>query len=160
MIEVCLGGRAAELFVCGEALAGAGGSEESDLARASNLAFALEASLGYGSRTPLLYRNSDDYTAETRFSPDLSTRVNHRLEAAHAAVTSLIRRNLHPLNDLVGALLRQGTLEGSELDEMLAEMRSQIDHPDPSAPAPGPGIAPTRNCSGTRTHRRRQEERS
>jgi hypothetical protein len=39
---------------------------------------------------------------------------------------------------------------------MLVEMRSQIAHPAP----PGSGIEPTRNCSGTRTHRRRQEKRS
>jgi cell division protease FtsH len=160
LIQVYLAGRAAELELCGEALAGSGGSGKSDLARGSALAYALEVSLGYGSRMPLLFRDPDDYVSEIRFDPDLAARVNSRLEAAHAAVTTLIRRNLHPLNDLVDALLRHGTLEGSELDEMLVKMRSQIDHPDPPAPAPGRGIAPTRNCSGTRTHRRRQEERS
>jgi cell division protease FtsH len=57
MIEVYLAGRVAELAVCGEALAGSGGSGKSDLARASALAYALETSLGYGSTTPLLYRD-------------------------------------------------------------------------------------------------------
>jgi cell division protease FtsH len=127
LIQVYLAGRAAELAVCGEALAGSGGSGKSDLARASALTYALEASLGYGGTMPLLYRDPDDYIAEIRFDPDLAARVNRRLEAAHAAVTTLIRGNLHLLNDLVDALLRHGTLEGGELQDLLADTRSQID---------------------------------
>jgi cell division protease FtsH len=126
LIRVYLAGRAAELAVCGEALAGSGGSGKSDLARASALAYALEVSLGYSSVAPLLYRNPDDYVSEIRVDPDLAARVNARLEAAHAAVTSLIRRNLHPLNDLVDALIHHGTLEGGELDEMLVEVRKRL----------------------------------
>jgi cell division protease FtsH len=118
LIQVYLAGRAAEHLIYSEALAGSGGSGKSDLARASALAYALEVSLGYGSRMPLLFRDPDDYIAEIRFDPDLAVRVNRRLEAAHAAVTALIHRNLHPLNDLVDTLLRHGTLEGGELEEV------------------------------------------
>jgi cell division protease FtsH len=126
MIEVYLAGRAAELAVCGEALAGSGGSGKSDLARASALAYALEVSLGYSNVAPLLYRDPDDYVAEIRFDPDLAARVNARLEAAHAAVTNLIRNNLDGLHHLAKALIRYGTLEGGELDEMLAEVRKRV----------------------------------
>jgi hypothetical protein len=94
------------------------------------LAYALEVSLGYGSTTPLLYRDTDGYDVEIRFDPDLAARVNRRLEAAHAAVTSLIRSNGTAHQILVEALLRSGTLEGQELDEVLAEVRKQIPVPE------------------------------
>lgn len=124
LIQVYLAGRAAELAVCGEALAGSGGSGKSDLARASALAYALEASLGYGGTMPLLYRDPDDYIAEIRFDPDLAARVNARLEAAHRAVTSLIRNNLDALHRLANTLIRHGTLEGDGLDEVLAVVKA------------------------------------
>ncbi len=126
LIQVYLAGRAAELELCGGALAGSGGSGKSDLARASALAYALEVSLGYSNVAPLLYRDPDDYVAEIRFDPDLAARVNRRLEAAHAAVTTLIRSNLDALHHLANALIRHGTLEGDELDEMLAEVRKRL----------------------------------
>jgi cell division protease FtsH len=126
LIRVYLAGRAAELAVCGVALAGSGGSGKSDLARASALAYALEVSLGYGGTMPLLYRDPDDYVTEIRFDPDLAARVNARLEAAHAAVTTLIRSNLDTLHHLAKELIRHGTLEGDELEEVLAEVRKRL----------------------------------
>jgi len=127
MLEVYLAGRAAEFVVYGAALAGSGGSDQSDLARASALAYALETSLGYGSVAPLLYRDPDGCDVEMRFDPSLADRVNRRLEIAHAAATDLIRHNRGALDYFVAALLRHGPLEGEELEAMLAEVRRKVD---------------------------------
>lgn len=49
-LAVIMGGRAAEQVVYGSALAGSGGSSQSDLAQATRLATVMETSLGFGSR--------------------------------------------------------------------------------------------------------------
>lgn len=95
LIEIFLAGRAAEYAIYGDALAGSGGSERSDLARATHLAYLMEASIGYGTTTPLLYRDPDDRVGELRLDPDLAARVNLRLEDAYSAVGDILRRHRH-----------------------------------------------------------------
>jgi cell division protease FtsH len=126
LIQAFLAGRAAEQVTYGDALAGSGGSERSDLARATDLAYLMEASIGYGSVMPLLYRAPDDRVAELRLDPDLAARVNGRLEHAFAVVGELIRQHRVLLRYLSDALMRHGTLEGVELAAVLAEVRDKI----------------------------------
>ncbi|WP_181182127.1 MULTISPECIES: ATP-dependent Zn protease [unclassified Mesorhizobium] len=131
LLQVLLAGHAAETVIYGAALSGSGGSERSDLARATHLAYLTEASIGFGSTTPLLYRDAADMHAALRFDPELAARVNARLEAAHAAACGLVSRNQEALQHLAEALVRHGTLEGAELAAVLAEVRSQIERPEP-----------------------------
>jgi len=122
LLAVYLAGRAAEEVVFGETLSGSGGSERSDLARATALAYAMEASLGLGSKTPLLYRDIADHHAALRFDPGLARRVNARLEAAHAGVRRLIRRNRKRLDTIAETLLHRGTIESEELAALVASL--------------------------------------
>jgi cell division protease FtsH len=124
LIQIFLAGRAAEQLTYGDALAGSGGSDRSDLARASSLAYMLEASLGYGSRMPLLYRDPDNRQDELRLDPDLAARVNGRLEDAYSAVGDILRRHRPVLQRLSDALIRYGTLEGEALAATLGEVRA------------------------------------
>jgi cell division protease FtsH len=126
LIEIFLAGRAAEYAIYGDALAGSGGSDRSDLARASNLAYMLEASLGYGSRMPLLYRDPDNRQDELRLDPDLAARVNCRLEDAYSAVGDILRRHRPVLRHLSDVLIQHSTLEGADLSAMLAEARIKV----------------------------------
>ena len=128
LIQVFLAGRAAEHVIYGDALAGSGGSDRSDLARATDLAYLMEASIGYGSVMPLLYRAPDDRVAELRLDPDLAARVNGRLERAYLSVGDLIRQHRAALQYISNALMRNGTLEGAELAAVLAEARTRFEH--------------------------------
>jgi cell division protease FtsH len=130
LIQVFLAGRAAEQVTYGDALAGSGGSDRSDLARATDLAFVMEASIGYGTTTPLLYRDPDERVAELRFDPDLAARVNCRLEDAYSAVGEILRRHRPVLRHLSDALIRYGTLEGEALALVLAEARAELENID------------------------------
>jgi cell division protease FtsH len=122
MLGVYLAGRAAEQVVFGTMLSGSGGSERSDLARATALAYAMEASLGFGTEMPLLYRDIADQHAALRFDPGLARRVNARLETAEADVGRLIRRNRRRLDTIAETLLRHGTLEGEALAVLVASL--------------------------------------
>ena len=57
MLAMFMAGRAAEQIVVGKVSAGSGGSDDSDLARATKMALAMERSLGFGAIQPLLYRD-------------------------------------------------------------------------------------------------------
>jgi cell division protease FtsH len=126
LVQVFLAGRAAEQVTYGNALAGSGGSERSDLARATHLAYLMEASIGYGTTTPLLYRDPDERAAELRLDPDLAERVNCRLEDAYSAVGDILRRHRPVLRYLSDVLILHGTLEGADLSAMLAEARIKL----------------------------------
>jgi cell division protease FtsH len=130
LIEIFLAGRAAEQVTYGNALAGSGGSDRSDLARATDLAYLMEASLGYGTTTPLLYRDPDDRIGELRLDPNLAERVNCRLEDAYSAVGDILRRHRPVLRHLSDALIRHGTLEGEALAVVLAEARAKLENID------------------------------
>ena len=60
MIAQLLAGREAELLLSGDASAGAGGAEHSDLAKATKLALGLEGSFGLGSLGPLWLGEPDE----------------------------------------------------------------------------------------------------
>jgi cell division protease FtsH len=129
-LQVLLAGRAAEEVVFGDAMSGSGGSVVSDLGRATALACAMEMELGHSSAMPLLYRDSVDYHTALRADPNLTKRVNGRLETACAGASDLIRCNGGAHQILVEALLCSGTLEGQELKAVLAVMRERMMAPD------------------------------
>ncbi|MBR0554338.1 ATP-dependent Zn protease [Ciceribacter sp. L1K23] len=120
-----LAGRAAELVVLGDALAGAGGAAESDLARATGMALAAETALGFSRHRPLLYRPSGMAANMLGLDQQLAGRVNDRLEAAEAIARQLIEDHRDVHSDIAEKLRSVGILSGDELGEMIANIRQR-----------------------------------
>ena len=120
LVAAVLAGRAAELLVFGAASAGSGGSERSDLARATWLALAAETEFGFGTERPLLYRGTDQpallLTTDTR----LAARAHARLEAAERQASEVLQSHRAILDRLTAALLAAGSLEAEDIEAVLA----------------------------------------
>lgn len=116
-----LAGRAGEIAAFGEPSGGAGGEEGSDLARATLLAIAIEASLGLGDR--LVWQGSPQTVLDRiALDADLRTRVEIHLRRAEARALRIIEAHLPLLNEIAGALCRAALLTGPELDALLARV--------------------------------------
>jgi cell division protease FtsH len=126
LLAVSLAGRAAEEELLGCVSAGAGGSPDSDMGKATTLALAMEAELGFAETWPLLYRHAENQSALLAYNPLLAEEVNARLEAAYARARDLIRRNEDAVRFLADALMRHDTLEGTALIIVLREVRKRI----------------------------------
>ena len=112
MLAMLMAGRAAEQIVVGKMSAGSGGSDESDLARATKMALAMERSLGFGAVQPLLYRDDKDPTAVLDGNPDLAARIHARLEMAFARAVEIVNENRDKLDALTKALFDAQALDG------------------------------------------------
>ncbi len=123
-LAVIMGGRAAEQVVYGSALAGSGGSSQSDLAQATRLATVMEISLGFGGRHPLLYHDPDHWQKLLRQDARLARRVHVRIEKAERRARQSVRQNRERLEFVIDELLKHGTLEGEELKCLLQNLRS------------------------------------
>jgi ATP-dependent Zn protease len=119
VLAMFLAGRAAELMILGEATAGAGGTPDSDLSRATEIALALERTDGLGSDLPLLYRPSMNSTAVLDGDRDLASRVHAHLERAQAKAGEIITRHRAALEALAAALVQVQALEGAEVVRIL-----------------------------------------
>ncbi len=118
-LAMLLAGRAAEMLVFGLPGAGAGGSDDSDLARATSLAFALERTVGLGSEHPLLYRPHQNPTSVLDAQPQLAERVHEHLERAEKRAGDLILEYRPAFDALVEALVRAQALDGPEVVQIL-----------------------------------------
>lgn len=114
-----LAGRAAEEELMGSVSAGAGGSPRSDLGLATELALAMETTLGFSKQMPLLHRQTEAKFAYLTEGTDLADRVNGRLERAYGHACELIRRHRRTVQAIADALLDQGTLSGDELEVLM-----------------------------------------
>ncbi len=119
MLAMLMAGRAAEQIVVGSVSAGSGGSDDSDLARATKLALAMERSLGFGAVQPLLYRDDKDPTAVLDGNPDLAARVHVRLEKALARAVDVLNENRPKLDELIRALFNAQAIEGKSVNEIM-----------------------------------------
>lgn len=120
MLAVLMAGRAAEQIVTGTVSSGSGGAEQSDLARATRLALAMERSLGFGSIQPLLYREDKDPASVLDSNPDLAARVHARLEKALARASEVLRDKRDRLDELIKALFYAQVLDESSVSATLA----------------------------------------
>lgn len=119
LLAMLLAGRAAEQIVFCSVSVGSAGSEDSDLARATRLALALERSLGFGAVQPLLYRDDKHPTPVLDAHPDLAARVHVRLEKALAKANDVLNGNRETLDRLTAALFEQQVLDGEVVREIL-----------------------------------------
>ncbi len=114
-IASLLAGRAAEILIFHEPIAGAGGADESDLARATAMALAAETSLGFSKEQPLRYRSISMGMHELTMDRGLADRVYRRLESAEAMACDLIQANRSALNEIASGLESVGILSGDEV---------------------------------------------
>lgn len=119
LLTMLMAGRAAEQIVFCSVSVGSAGAEDSDLARATGLALALERSLGFGAVQPLLYRDDKDPTVVLDAQPDLAARVHARLEKALAKANDVLNGNQETLDRLTAALFEQQVLDGEVVREIL-----------------------------------------
>lgn len=121
-ITTCLAGRAAERLFCGNASAHSGCGKQSDLAQATKLAYLLEMASGLGCQHPLVYREVEDLFALLANNTPLVEMINARLSVNEKEAWTLVVRHQKAIEYLAGCLFVWGTLDGSRLDEVLAEV--------------------------------------
>jgi cell division protease FtsH len=119
LLTMLMAGRAAEQIVFCSVSVGSAGSEDSDLARATRLALALERSLGFGAVQPLLYRDDKHPTSVLDAQPDLAARVHTWLEKALARATDVLNGNRERLDRLTAVLFEHQVLDGETVSELL-----------------------------------------
>lgn len=121
MLAFTLAGRAAEVLIFGNSAMGSGGSDESDLAKATQLALRAETSLGFGQTNPLLYRNIRDQTSHLSIDKQLARQVHERLEAAEAMAGDLLAQHKDTLQLLAERLAKAKVLDGSDVQKLIGQ---------------------------------------
>lgn len=118
-----LAGRAAEDVILGSVSAGAGGSESSDLARATALATAASTAWGL-SEDGLLWQGMPDTStigSMLALRPDLARQVRGRLADAYTSAKKLVVQHRHLLERIAARLVEDETLDGAEIRALAAE---------------------------------------
>lgn len=141
-LAINLAGRAAERLVFGRITTGAGGDPGSDLAKATRLATALEASWGLGES--LIWLGPVD-GGEVRLSddPDLRARVEAHLRAAEDRAGRILSANHSLLEEMSGLLEASGVLSGPGLAEIIGRVALE-----PAARLAPWGATPAQRCPG------------
>jgi cell division protease FtsH len=118
-IMAILGGRAAEEVALGSASIGSGGTDDSDLSRATSRVAGMLGSYGLG--TSLIYRaSSDDATRQMTFDPSFRSKVEEELAGLYQRTSALVRNNLSALTALTEALLDKRIMTADEVESVLA----------------------------------------
>ncbi|MGR3633427.1 MAG: AAA family ATPase [Limimaricola soesokkakensis] len=115
-LQTLLAGRAAERLLLGDVSAGAGGSEGSDLAMATETALRIETVFGLGSQGPLWIPGSTQLLTLDR---GLAARVRDRLETAEAAAARLLEPHLDRLRCIAERLMVEEEIEGEALENLI-----------------------------------------
>lgn len=118
-IIVCLSGRAAEEIVLGRIGRSSGGSIDSDLAKATELASSLETAHGFNAQESLVYLGSIEPVSLLAGRQDIALAVHQRLDACYAQAKTLIGRNTKAVNELADALVQYESLDGQLLKQVL-----------------------------------------
>jgi cell division protease FtsH len=121
MLAFTLAGRASEVLILGSAGMGSGGTDQSDLAQATQLALDAETSLGFGKHHPLLYRRVQDQSLMLSQDHQLAQQVHMRLEAAEVMANDLLNQNRDVLLELAKRLAAEKVLDGDEVHELLGK---------------------------------------
>lgn len=122
-IATFLGGIAAELEVYGSFTDGAGGADGSDLNRATDLATALEGSLGMGHTLISGAFEQSDTSNLRLYLPELRREVHDILETQLARARSVIRAQRPALDAIADRLMVTGELTGEEATEIIRQHR-------------------------------------
>lgn len=121
MLTMLMAGRAAEQLVLKRVSSGSGGTDDSDLARATRLAFDMERTLGFGSEHPLLYRPHRDPGAVFDRDTELAARVHARLVAALDRAATILRRRRPTFHALAKALFDAQAMDEAAVRQILKD---------------------------------------
>ncbi|WP_161993676.1 AAA family ATPase [Muricoccus nepalensis] len=130
-LRVALAGRAAEEIILGEPSSGAGGSADSDLARATRMAGIQVVSSGLDEHFEgLLYLGGAD--DQQRFDsllllPEVRGRVAAVLRSAYSDALDLVRRHRSGVERVAEVLVERGTLSGEEARDLLGDLGREED---------------------------------
>ncbi len=119
MLTMLMAGRAAEQLVLKRVSSGSGGSDDSDLARATRLAFDMERTLGFGSEYPLLYRPHRDPGTVFERDPEMAANVHARLEAALERAGAILKRRRPSFHALAKALFEEQAMDENAVLQIL-----------------------------------------
>jgi ATP-dependent metalloprotease len=125
-ISTFLGGVAAELEVYGSFADGAGGADGADLNRATDLATALEGSLGMGHTLVAGTSEQSEASNLRLYLPELRREVHGILETQLARSRSIIRAQRPALEAVADRLLEAGELAGDEVVEIIGHHRRSV----------------------------------
>jgi ATP-dependent metalloprotease len=125
-IATFLGGIAAELEVYGSFTDGAGGADGADLNRATDLATALEGSLGMGHTLVAGNFEQGDSSNLRLYLPELRREVHDILETQLTRARATIRSQRPALDAVADRLLEAGELAGAEVREIIGYHRRTI----------------------------------
>lgn len=120
-LAIDLAGRAAEGLVLGDISMGAGGSADSDIARATAVAAALEISWGLGD-TMVWLATPEATMGQLRLDPLLRAKVANHLQAAEAKATRILQANLSLLKEMAQALVKRKLITGADLDAFTGQV--------------------------------------
>ncbi|MGO4910637.1 AAA family ATPase [Pseudorhodobacter sp. W20_MBD10_FR17] len=143
-----LAGRCAEQLILGQASGGAGGGQDSDLARATMLALHIERGSGLG-LNGLLWEPLPSESAARPVSPDERAAIQRRLGSQTLRMEAVLHRHRPALTALAKALNEAGHMNGEEIVPYLVGLRDGVRnrHPDSDVPtviplAPRPPFEP------------------
>ncbi|WP_173088687.1 AAA family ATPase [Devosia sp. 1635] len=112
-----LAGRAAETLILGNAGIGSGGSPDSDLAAATELARTAETQFGYGKALGLVHVPTEG--TAIAFYPGLLQAMRDRLERAFAAATELACMHRGVIEVIASRLFETNYLSGADVNAAL-----------------------------------------
>ncbi|MRG67147.1 ATP-dependent Zn protease [Rhizobium pusense] len=121
VLTVLMAGRAAETLVLKRVSSSSGGADDSDLARATRIAFDMERTLGFGAEHPLLYRPHRDPGEVLGREPELAARVHARLETAFDRAATILRRCRPTFNALAKALFDAQAMDEKAVLQILTD---------------------------------------
>ncbi|KAH9617569.1 hypothetical protein KSS87_000813 [Heliosperma pusillum] len=124
-LDVCMGGRVAEELIFGESEVTSGAS--SDLQQATKLARAMVTKYGMSKEVGFVTHDYDDngrsMSTETRLLIEQEVRV--LLERAYNNAKNILVTHNKELHALAGSLLKNETLTGAQIKELLVQVNSE-----------------------------------
>lgn len=128
-LAVMLAGRAAEELVLGAVSVGSGMRPGSDLANATDLALAMETTLGFSREQPLLFCDGLTRGELVHANHPVTNRVNARVQKAYDIACHGLVRYAVAHRTLSKTLLEHGVLEGDAVTAILDDaIRQQDQH--------------------------------
>jgi cell division protease FtsH len=145
-LAIYMGGRAAEEMVLGHMTTGAGNDIEraTDLARKMVCEFGMSEKMGpltFGKRNEQIFLGREfaqhkDYSEQTAI--EIDAEVRRIVMENYTRAKTLLRENLAALHGMATALLEKESLDGPDIDRIIAENRGGA---GPGEPAPA-GLPP------------------
>lgn len=120
-VMVLLSGRTAERILIGNAAIGAGGTDDSDLAQATQLVALLHASAGLGDMLTYITSYQDALNA-VREDREIRSKVEQHLQALHTRTAEIVHRYRDAILTVADRLCTRRQLSGEEIRRIVQAM--------------------------------------